>query len=657
MYGIVSFFTCLMCTFSYLHTLLYNLIWVPQRDFVLLNNINFGDTGLNLTEIVPNIQNERVFIIESHFPYMNKINDTYEPIYGGIPQYVNYTDFRETIQNSIDYNNLTTSYNGFIVFDTEKWTPIWETISQIYQNMTINYTLGLYPELKNNDELLKSRSREIWNQKSMDLLLKGIEIARNKCPLSKIGYYGYPVMPYWGNKKDFEIASNHNDELFSLWNNVDVLLPSIYIPYISTNDYTVFLNNYDYVEKFAGISGSEENIPHLPDGIFQPPMEMNCIEHYVKEKLDEKYTDRKIIPSRTANLTAPTEEQLDLGRSACQYRNQCMRGCSFGAYFSSQSATLPAAERTGNLTTVTNAIAERVIYDDSTGKVGGIRIIDANANNKRDYVGKVIFLCASTLGSTHIMLNSISERFPNGIANDSGVLGHYLMDHIFHAGARGRYAGLQENYEKGQRPNAIYIPRFRNVNDDKSEFLRGYGYEGWSSRVPNRNTASESIDYGASFKQHMQGVGEWEFEIMGFGEMLPQFENHVRLDKSRTDQWGIPLLHTSCDHGNNELMMLEDIKNSAVEMLEFAGLHGVEGYIRPKPPGLCIHEMGTARMGDNPKYSILNRFNQCHSVDNLFVTDGAAMTSTACQNPSLTYMALTARAVDYAVNQLKEGQL
>jgi choline dehydrogenase-like flavoprotein len=414
---------------------------------------------------------------------------------------------------------------------------------------------------------------------------------------------------------------------------------------------------YDYVEKFAGISGSEENIPHLPDGIFQPPMEMNCIEHYVKEKLDEKYTDRKIIPSRTANLTAPTEEQLDLGRSACQYRNQCMRGCSFGAYFSSQSATLPAAERTGNLTTVTNAIAERVIYDDSTGKVGGIRIIDANANNKRDYVGKVIFLCASTLGSTHIMLNSISERFPNGIANDSGVLGHYLMDHIFHAGARGRYAGLQENYEKGQRPNAIYIPRFRNVNDDKSEFLRGYGYEGWSSRVPNRNTASESIDYGASFKKHMQGVGEWEFEIMGFGEMLPQFENHVRLDKSRTDQWGIPLLHTSCDHGNNELMMLEDIKNSAVEMLEFAGLHGVEGYIRPKPPGLCIHEMGTARMGDNPKYSILNRFNQCHSVDNLFVTDGAAMTSTACQNPSLTYMALTARAVDYAVNQLKEGQL
>jgi len=249
MYGIVSFFTCLMCTFSYLHTLLYNLIWVPQRDFVLLNNINFGDTGLNLTDIVPNIQNERVFIIESHFPYMNKINDTYEPIYGGIPQYVNYTDFRETIQNSIDYNNLTTSYNGFIVFDTEKWTPIWETIPQIYQNMTINYTLGIYPELKNNDELLKSRSREIWNQKSMDLLLKGIEIARNKCPLSKIGYYGYPGMPYWGNKKDFEIASHHNDELFSLWNNVDVLLPSIYIPYISTNDYNVFLNNYDYVER------------------------------------------------------------------------------------------------------------------------------------------------------------------------------------------------------------------------------------------------------------------------------------------------------------------------------------------------------------------------------------------------------------------------
>jgi len=265
MYGYLYFLSNLIFTFSYLHTLLYNLVWTPQRDFVLLNNINFGETGLNLTEIVPNIQNERVFIIDSHFPYMNKINDTYEPIYGGIPQYVNYTDFTETIQNSIDYNNLTTSYDGFIVFDTEKWTPIWETIPQIYQNMTVNYTLNLYPELKNNDELLKSRSREIWNQKSMDLLLKGIEIARNKCPLSKIGYYGYPAMPYWGNNTDFTIARNHNDELFSLWNSVDVLLPSIYMPYISTSDYKVFIKNYDYVERKLKESIRIKKIMNHPD--------------------------------------------------------------------------------------------------------------------------------------------------------------------------------------------------------------------------------------------------------------------------------------------------------------------------------------------------------------------------------------------------------
>ena len=250
MYGFSSFLTYLPFIFSQLHALLYYLLLIPQRHFVLLNNINFGNTGLNLTDIVPNIQNNRVLIVDSHFPYMNQINETYyEPIYGGIPQYVNYTDFTKTIENSIEYNNLTTSYDGFIVFDTEKWTPIWETIPQIYQNMTINYTLGLYPELQNNDELLKSRSKEIWNFNSMDLLLKGIEIVRNKCPFSKIGYYGYPGMPYRGNKKDFEIASNHNDELFSLWNSVDVLLPSIYIPYISTDDYNVFLNNYAYVER------------------------------------------------------------------------------------------------------------------------------------------------------------------------------------------------------------------------------------------------------------------------------------------------------------------------------------------------------------------------------------------------------------------------
>lgn len=414
---------------------------------------------------------------------------------------------------------------------------------------------------------------------------------------------------------------------------------------------------YDYVERFAGISGSKENIPHLPDGIFQPPMELNCIENYVKGKLDAAYTDRRIIPSRTANLTEPTEEQLDLGRNACQFRNECMRGCSFGAYFSSQSATLPAAERTGNLTTITDAIVHSVVYDADSGKATGVRVINARTKETTEYSAKIIFLCASALGSTHIMLNSICDTFPNGIANASGTLGHYLMDHLFHAGARGRYSGFQDKIEKGRRPNAIYIPRFRNVGDDPSNFLRGYGYEGWSSRIPTRNGRAEGTEYGADFKASMQGYGEWEFEIMGFGEMLPSFDNHVRLDKNQTDQWGIPLLHTSCKHGDNEQKMLEDIQNSAIEMLETAGLKEIEGYLRERPPGLCIHEMGTARMGRDPGTSVLNAFNQAHEVDNLFVTDGAAMTSSACQNPSLTYMALTARAADYAVTQLKNGML
>ncbi|MCC3862566.1 GMC oxidoreductase [Pseudemcibacter aquimaris] len=412
---------------------------------------------------------------------------------------------------------------------------------------------------------------------------------------------------------------------------------------------------YDYVETFAGISGSKENIPHLPDGVFQPPMEMNCIENYVKEKVEATYPDRKIIPSRTANLTEPTEEQMELGRAKCQNRAECIRGCSFGAYFSSQSATLPAAERTGNLNIITDAIAHSIEYDAETGKATGVRIIDAKTNEHRVYTAKVIFLCASALGSTQIMLNSISERFPNGIANDSGVLGHYLMDHIFFAGARGRYAGFQDKYYKGRRPNAIYVPRFRNVGNDSSDFLRGYGYEGWSSRV--WDNGAETGGYGPEFKESLKGPGEWEFEIMGFGEMLPRFENHVRLHENKTDKWGIPQLHMVCEHSDNEHAMLQDIMDSAVDMLNTAGLKNVTGYVKPKAPGLCIHEMGTARMGRDPNDSILNGFNQAHSVKNLFVTDGAAMTSSGCQNPSLTYMAMTARAVDFAVKELKAGRI
>lgn len=413
---------------------------------------------------------------------------------------------------------------------------------------------------------------------------------------------------------------------------------------------------YDYVETFAGISGSKEGLDHLPDGIFQPPMELSCIERHAKEKIETAYTDRRLIISRTANLTEPTSEQLDLGRSKCQFRNECMRGCSFGAYFSSQSATLPAAERTGNLTIVTDAVAQSVTYDEITGKAVGVRIIDAHSKQGREYKGKVIFLCASTLGSTQILLNSTSEKFKNGLANSSGVLGHYLMDHIFHAGAKGKMTGLDDRYYSGRRPNGVYIPRFRNVHDTHPDFLRGYGYEGWSSRMAG-GRGSGDVGHGADFKKSLQKPGDWQFEIMGFGEMLPRFDNHVRLDRSKLDQWSMPLLHVSCCHSDNEKAMQRDMMNSAAEMLEISGLTDIEPYMRDRPPGHCIHEMGTARMGNDPNEAVLNKFNQCHDVANLFVTDGAAMVSSACQNPSLTYMALTARAVDYAASQLKAGLL
>ncbi len=413
---------------------------------------------------------------------------------------------------------------------------------------------------------------------------------------------------------------------------------------------------YDYVEKFAGISGSYEGLSHLPDGIFQPPMEFTCVEKHAKDRIEEAFPDRHLIISRTANLTEPTEEQLALGRGKCQFRNECMRGCSFGAYFSSQSATLPAAERTGNLTILTDAIVHSVTYDAQTKKASCVRVIDAHSKQGSEYNAKIIFLCASALGSTHIMLNSVSETFPGGIANGSGALGHYLMDHVFHAGARGKLDINDERYYSGRRPNGVYIPRFQNLDSEHPDFIRGYGYEGWSSRE-GWNRLTDGTGHGADFKESLNKPGAWEFEIMGFGEMLPRFENHVRLDPNKTDAWGIPLLHASCDHSENEIAMQQSMKEEAEQMLKAAGLYDIEGYARKRPPGLCIHEMGTARMGRDPASSVLNEFNQAHEVDNLFVTDGAAMASTACQNPSLTYMALTARAADFAVTQLKEGHI
>lgn len=414
---------------------------------------------------------------------------------------------------------------------------------------------------------------------------------------------------------------------------------------------------YDYVEEFAGISGSIEGIETLPDGKFQPAMEMTCVEAEMKKRYDEAFPDRHFIIGRCAHLTEPTEEQKSLGREACQYRNECMRGCSFGAYFSSQSATLPAAERTGNLTLITDAIGHSIEYDPATGRATGVRIVDAKTKEQKVYTAKVIFLCASTIGSTQIMLNSVSETFKDGIANGSGALGHYLMDHIYQAGASGRMPGFEDFYESGRRPNEIYIPRFRNLGDDKQDnFVRGYGYQGSAHRL-SWDRGMGSVGYGADFKKELQGPGAWYFRITGFGEMLPRYENHVSVDHNNLDEWGIPTLHIDCEFSENELNLQKDIAEEGERILKAIGLEDVTSWVTPANPGLCIHEMGTARMGHDPSDSVLNKHNQAHEVPNLFVTDGACMTSTACQNPSLTYMALTARAVNYAVEQMKEGKI
>ena len=413
---------------------------------------------------------------------------------------------------------------------------------------------------------------------------------------------------------------------------------------------------YDHVEKFAGISGSHEGLTQLPDGIFLPAMKMNCVETDAKKKIEQAFPMRKMIIGRCAHLTKPTKEHLALGRGKCQNRNECERGCSFGASFSSLSATLPAAKRTDNLTIVTDAIVHNVLYDNSLKRATGVQIIDANTKEYRQYNARIIFLCASTLGSTQIMLNSKSEDFPNGLANTSGTLGKYLMDHIFMSGAKGEHPGYQNKYYSGRRPNGIYIPRYRNIAEKDERFLRGYGFQGGASRPSwNRGFTTEGI--GIELKNKLQQPGPWNFSLGGFGEMLPDKRNHVWLDKNRRDQWDIPLLNIECELRQNEFSMLKAMADDAEDMLEAAGIINIDKYNEDAPPGLAIHEMGTARMGHDPNTSVLNKFNQAHDIPNLFVTDGSSMSSSACQNPSLTYMALTARASASAVEMLKEGRL
>ncbi len=410
---------------------------------------------------------------------------------------------------------------------------------------------------------------------------------------------------------------------------------------------------YDYVEKFAGISGTRDGLPHLPDGIYQPPFPLTCLEEHLKDSVKANFSNRHIIHARQAHLTMPTPEQLELGRGTCQSRDLCMRGCPYGAYFSTQSATLPAAKRTGNLTLRPQSIVNSIIYNEKLDKATGVRVIDQNTKEILEFSAKIIFLNASTLGTTHILLNSTSNRFPNGLGNDSGVLGHYLMDHHFSAGARGTYQGFENKYTFGRRPNGFYVPRFRNIGNDKRDYLRGFGYEGTSGRGRNE----EEEGFGITLKEKSSQIGPWATDMMGFAETLPEFKNHVTLTNEVKDQWGQPVLKMSAEFGENERKMRIDMKNDAAEMLEKAGFNNIEAYDDEKGFGLCIHEMGTARMGNSPKDSVLNKYNQVWSAKNVFVTDGACMTSSSCANPSITYMALTARAVAFAFEELKKQNL
>lgn len=416
---------------------------------------------------------------------------------------------------------------------------------------------------------------------------------------------------------------------------------------------------YSHVEKHAGISGHAEGLAQLPDSEFLPAFEMTSPELAMQEAFRKHFPDRPMIMGRTAHLSKPTQLHLSQGRVQCQARDECQKGCSFGAYFSTQSSTLPAAAKTGNLSIAANSVVHSVIYDEKTNRAKGIRVIDNENLSEREYFAKIVFLCASTLGTTHIMLNSISKKFPNGFANSSGVLGHYLMDHNYNARASGEVEGFETDYYSGRRPTGIYIPNFQfEPSRYKKNYIRGYAFGGEASRVDWRGNANGQ-GLGVSFKKKLSQPGAWHFGLYAMGEMLPRYENQVSLHARNKDKWGMPQLHINCRWSDNEIAMMEDARETAHQMLETVGLKNVksEVSVHDRAPGLAIHEVGTARMGRDPKQSVLNGFNQCHDVPNLFVTDGSAFCSSSVQNPSLTFMALTVRAVDYAVRELKEKRL
>ena len=413
---------------------------------------------------------------------------------------------------------------------------------------------------------------------------------------------------------------------------------------------------YDYVENYIGVSGENLNLNQFPNQQLLKPMELNCVEKVLQKSISEKYDSRYMTIGRVAHITEGTKPGL--GRLSCQFRNRCRRGCPFGAYFSSNSSTLPAAEATGNMTLRPNSIVYEIIYDETKKKATGVKIIDSESKLTYEFKSKIIFMCASTVPTTSILMQSKSSRFPNGLGNDSGELGHNLMDHHFQIGADGTYDGFEDKYYTGRRPNGIYIPRFQNIggNTKSKDFLRGYGYQGGASRTDWKEYVKEA-SYGEELKQAIVKPGKWVMGLNGFGEVLPYHENKMYLDYDKTDNWGLPTVTFDAKLRENELSMRKDMQLQAMEMLDKAGFKDIKPYESSYALGLGIHEMGTARMGRDPKTSVLNSFNQMHSVKNIFVSDGSCMTSSGNVNPSLTYMAITARAVDYAVNELRKNKI
>ena len=413
---------------------------------------------------------------------------------------------------------------------------------------------------------------------------------------------------------------------------------------------------YSRVEKFVGISGNKDGLETLPDGEFLKPWELNCLEKHIQKRVADSYKDRHVIIGRCAHLTDPQQIHFDQGRAQCQARHLCYRGCPYGAYFSSNSSTIPWAAKTGNLTLRPDSVVHSIIYDEAKGRATGVRVIDTHTKQMTEYFARIIFVNAACLNTNLLLLNSTSRRFPNGLGNDSGVLGRYVAFHNYRGTVNATYEGFDDGYYYGRRPTTAFMPNFRNVDKQEMDFQRGYmvafsaARSGWQ-----RGNAQEG--FGADFKERMADPGAWHVFMMMQAETVPRYENHVRLSTDKKDPWGIPQLVTSIDYADNDVKMMNDFLEQGAAMLEKAGCQNITPHDDHRNPGLDIHEMGGVRMGHDPKTSMLNAHNQLHSVKNVFVTDGAAMTSTGTQNPSLTFMALTDRAVSYAVSELKKKNL